>query len=556
MHAPPPPPPPPPTRPPTRPPARPPSPGVYVNNFDHGLNRKSGFPVFSTLVEANHVQKKEELLSSHMLTDEEKREIHRMSKDPMIQMKIIQSIAPSIYGHEDIKTAIALSMFGGQGKDVEGKHRIRGDINVLLLGDPGTAKSQFLKYIEKTAPRAVYTTGQGASAVGLTAGVHKDPVTREWTLEGGALVLADRGVCLIDEFDKMGDGDRTSIHEAMEQQSISISKAGIITSLQARCAVVAAANPVKGRYDSSLSFEDNVDLTQPILSRFDCICVVKDSVDVVKDERLAEFVVKSHRDTHPDAQDDAAAETNAKAEQATAIDQTLLRKYLMHARHSCKPVLQDIDQNKLVQVYTELRQEANNGGVVVAVRHIESMIRMAEASARMHLRNHVSTDDVDLAISVLLNSVIKSQKYAIARSMEKKFYRYLTQKKDAHQLLEFTLRKLFQHAAHNVYARRRTEGEEASEGGAQVIEVETDEFVGRARDMAIHDLSTFYDSPQFGSYRHAKSAEGRDVIVRAEDEARAKARHAAAQDAAAAAQEAEQQAGAQDAAAAAQSVGA
>ena len=158
----------------------------------------------------------------------------------------------------------------------------------------------------------------------------------------------------------------------MEQQSISISKAGIITSLQARCAVVAAANPVKGRYDSSLSFEDNVDLTQPILSRFDCICVVKDSVDVVKDERLAEFVVKSHRDTHPDAQEDAAAETNAQAEQATAIDQTLLRKYLMHARHSCRPVLQDIDQNKLVQVYTELRQEANNGGVVVAVRHIES----------------------------------------------------------------------------------------------------------------------------------------------------------------------------------------
>jgi len=204
--------------------------------------------------------------------------------------------------------------------------------------------------------------------------------------------------------------------------------------------------------------------------------VVKDSVDVVKDERLAEFVVKSHRDTHPDAQEDAAAETNAQAEQATAIDQTLLRKYLMHARHSCRPVLQDIDQNKLVQVYTELRQEANNGGVVVAVRHIESMIRMAEASARMHLRNHVSTDDVDLAISVLLNSVIKSQKYAIARSMEKKFYRYLTQKKDAHQLLEFTLRKLFQHAAHNVYARRSTEAGEPAEEAAQFIEVETDEL--------------------------------------------------------------------------------
>ena len=138
-------------------------------------------------------------------------------------------------------------MFGGESKDVGGKHKIRGDINMLLLGDPGTAKSQFLKYIEKLYHRVVYTTGKGASAVGLTAGVHKDPITGEWTLEGGALVLADKGICLIDEFDKMNEQDRTSIHEAMEQQSISISKAGIVTSLQARCSVIAAANPLKGR---------------------------------------------------------------------------------------------------------------------------------------------------------------------------------------------------------------------------------------------------------------------------------------------------------------------
>ncbi len=161
-----------------------------------------------------------------------------------------------------------MSLFGGVSKDIGKKHRIRGDINVLLLGDPGVAKSQFLKYCEKTAHRAVYSTGQGASAVGLTASVKKDPLTREWTLEGGALVLADNGLCLIDEFDKMSDKDRTSIHEAMEQQSISISKAGIVTTLQARCAVIAAANPLKGKYDSSVSFARNVDLTEPILSRF------------------------------------------------------------------------------------------------------------------------------------------------------------------------------------------------------------------------------------------------------------------------------------------------
>ena len=181
--------------------------------------------------------------------------------------RIVKSIAPSIYGHENIKTGIALALFGGVEKAPSHSHRLRGDINVLLLGDPGTAKSQFLKYVEKTASRAVYTTGKGASAVGLTAAVHKDPITREWTLEGGALVLADKGVCLIDEFDKMNDQDRVSIHEAMEQQSISISKAGIVTQLQARCSVLAAANPVNGRYDPSKTFADNVELTDPILSR-------------------------------------------------------------------------------------------------------------------------------------------------------------------------------------------------------------------------------------------------------------------------------------------------
>lgn len=171
---------------------------------------------------------------------------------------------------------------------------------MLLLGDPGTAKSQFLKYVEQVFPRVVYTTGKGASAVGLTAGVHRDPVSQEWTLEAGALVLADKGVCLIDEFDKMNDQDRTSIHEAMEQQSISISKAGIITSLQARCSVIAAANPIKGNYQPSQSFNDNVDLTDPILSRFDLLAVVRDEVDEGYDDALATFVINSHIKNHPD----------------------------------------------------------------------------------------------------------------------------------------------------------------------------------------------------------------------------------------------------------------
>src|SRR5271168_2710534 len=236
------------------------------------------------------------------LSEDDERKIKALSREPNIAKRICESIAPSIYGHEDIKTAVALSLFGGVAKVAQGRHAIRGDINVLLLGDPGTAKSQILKYVEKTAHRAVFTTGQGASAVGLTASVHKDPVTSEWTLEGGALVLADKGTCLIDEFDKMNDQDRTSIHEAMEQQSISISKAGIVTSLQARCSITAAANPIGGRYNATVPFSQNVELTEPILSRFDILCVVRDTVDPSEDERLARFVVNSHGRSHPASQ--------------------------------------------------------------------------------------------------------------------------------------------------------------------------------------------------------------------------------------------------------------
>lgn len=186
--------------------------GIYKNTFDISLNTKHGFPVFTTLIEANHIAKKDEMYSTLGLTEEDIKKIQELSKDARIRQRIIKSIAPSIYGHDDIKTALALAMFGGVFKNPQGKHRLRGDINVLLLGDPGTAKSQFLKYVEKTSNRAIYTTGQGASAVGLTAAVHKDTVTREWTLEGGALVMADKGVCLIDEFDKMNDQDRYYIY--------------------------------------------------------------------------------------------------------------------------------------------------------------------------------------------------------------------------------------------------------------------------------------------------------------------------------------------------------
>ena len=363
--------------------------GIYRNNYDAALNNKNGFPVFATIIEANSVVKSHDQLAGFRLSETDEQQIRQLAKDPNIVEKIISSIAPSIYGHTDIKTAVALSLFGGVSKEAAGRHAIRGDINVLLLGDPGTAKSQVLKFVEKTAHRAVFATGQGASAVGLTASVRRDPMTSEWTLEGGALVLADKGTCLIDEFDKMNDQDRTSIHEAMEQQTISISKAGIVTTLQARCAIVAAANPIGGRYNSTIPFSQNVELTEPILSRFDILCVVRDTVDPSEDERLAKFVVSSHGRAHPlvnSAYDPSAvkkdqngAESNAQQEgmrnkknnqdsmdmdsqEASSeqgdISQELLRKYILYAREKCKPKLYQIDQDKVARLFADMRKES------------------------------------------------------------------------------------------------------------------------------------------------------------------------------------------------------
>jgi DNA replication licensing factor MCM2 len=352
--------------------------GIYRNNYDAQLNNRNGFPVFATILEANNVVKSHDQLAGFRLTEEDEHEIRKLSKDPQIVDKIINSIAPSIYGHTDIKTAVALSLFGGVAKTTKGAHHIRGDINVLLLGDPGTAKSQVLKYVEKTAHRAVFATGQGASAVGLTASVRRDPLTSEWTLEGGALVLADKGTCLIDEFDKMNDQDRTSIHEAMEQQTISISKAGIVTTLQARCGIIAAANPIGGRYNSTIPFSANVELTEPILSRFDILCVVRDTVEPSEDERLARFIVGSHSRSHPvnsqgqtqggesmdveydetQQRDNQTQITDANRKKEGEIPQELLRKYILYARERCSPKLYHMDEDKVARLFADMRKES------------------------------------------------------------------------------------------------------------------------------------------------------------------------------------------------------
>ncbi|ODQ48204.1 hypothetical protein PICMEDRAFT_16015 [Pichia membranifaciens NRRL Y-2026] len=439
--------------------------GIYKNSYDGILNAKNGFPVFATVIETNSIKRREggsddtDSSSAYQISLEDEKTFRSMSNQPDIIEKIISSMAPSIYGHKYIKTAVACALFGGVPKDVNGKHSIRGDINVLLLGDPGTAKSQILKYVEKTAYRAVFSTGQGASAVGLTASVRKDPVTKEWTLEGGALVLADKGVCMIDEFDKMNDQDRTSIHEAMEQQSISISKAGIVTTLQARCSVIAAANPIGGRYNSTVDLQRNVNLTEPILSRFDVICVVRDLCNPENDERLATFVVDSHMRSYPDDGDEDDLDEGSDAEnikedgesddemneemmrerrkkrqekikrakesEISPIPQDVLVKYLYYARSRIQPKLNQMDMDKVSRVYSDLRKESNTtGSFPITVRHLESILRIAESFAKMRLSPYVSSSDLDRAIKVVVDSFIGAQKISIRRQLQRSFMKY------------------------------------------------------------------------------------------------------------------------------------
>ncbi|KAM6946629.1 DNA replication licensing factor MCM2 isoform 2-T2 [Lycodopsis pacificus] len=481
--------------------------GVYHNNYDGSLNMANGFPVFATVILANHITRRDQGVAVAELTDEDVKAIVALSKDERIGERIFASMAPSIYGHEDIKRGLALALFGGEPKNPGGKHKVRGDINVLLCGDPGTAKSQFLKYVEKVSSRAVFTTGQGASAVGLTAYVQRHPVSREWTLEAGALVLADRGVCLIDEFDKMNDADRTSIHEAMEQQSISISKAGIVTSLQARCTIIAASNPIGGRYDPSLTFSDNVDLTEPIVSRFDVLCVVRDTVDPVQDEMLARFVVGSHIKHHPSNKEGGVALEEVilrNTSDVPPIPQDLLRKYIIYAKEKIHPKLNQMDQDKVAHIYSDLRKESMaTGSIPITVRHIESMIRMAEAHAKMHLRDYVLEDDVNMAIRVMLESFIDTQKFSVMRSMRKTFSRYLAFRRDNNELLLFILKQL---VSEQVSYQRNRYGVQND-----TIEVVEKDLQDKARQINIHNLTSFYDSDLFRSNKF--SHDGKKKLI-------------------------------------------
>ncbi|EGD74841.1 minichromosome maintenance complex component 5 [Salpingoeca rosetta] len=329
--------------------------------------------------------------------------IRAMAHEHDVYDRIVRNVAPSIFGSDDIKKATACLLFGGSTKVLPDGMRLRGDINVLLLGDPGTAKSQMLKFAEQVAPIGVYTSGKGSSAAGLTASVIRDAASREFYLEGGAMVLADGGVVCIDEFDKMREGDRVAIHEAMEQQTISIAKAGITTTLNSRASVLAAANSVFGRWDDTKEADENIEFQSTILSRFDLIFVVKDEHNRERDEHLARHVMGVH--------------LNAEDPQAEGeMDVAFLKKYIQYCRMNCGPRLSPPALEKLKNHFVQIRSEAHRQyvetgkrpAIPITVRQLEALVRISESLAKMKLAPFVSEADVDEAIRLFKVSTMSA----------------------------------------------------------------------------------------------------------------------------------------------------
>jgi len=319
--------------------------------------------------------------------------IRELGAQPDCYARLVKSLAPSIWELDDVKKGILCQLFGGTNKEMaagSGKG-FRGELNVLLVGDPGTSKSQLLTFVNKLAPRGIYTSGRGSSAVGLTAYVSRDPETRETVLESGALVLSDRGVCCIDEFDKMSDSARSMLHEVMEQQTVSIAKAGIIATLNARTSVLASANPVGSRYNPRMSVVENIQLPPTLLSRFDLIYLVLDKANPTTDRRLARHLVSLHYETPP-----------ARAQ--GVVEAALLTDYISYARAHVHPALSDEAAEALVEGYVEMRRIGNGTGkrvITATPRQLESLIRLSEALARMRLADTVGAEEVAEALRLV-----------------------------------------------------------------------------------------------------------------------------------------------------------
>jgi replicative DNA helicase Mcm len=387
---------------------------VIVNGVLKSYQRSNPQQGKSTYFDLFHkgisVEMKDQEFEEIDISPEDEEMILKMSRDPEIYENIKNSIAPSIYGYEDVKEALGLQLVSGFEKHLPDGARIRGDIHILLVGDPGIAKSQLLRYMIKISPRGIYTSGKSSTSAGLTATAVKDELgDGRWTIEAGALVLADKGIAAIDEMDKMNNEDKSALHEAMEQQTISVAKAGVMATLKSRCSLLAAANPKLGRFDKYEPIAPQINLTPALMSRFDLIFVLTDDPDTKRDSAIAQHILKSNyagelstqKAWNPDiSQEDI---DNALTVIMPAIEPEVLRKYVAYARKNIFPTLTEEAKEYFLKYYVGLRTQGqdSNKPVPVTARQLEALIRLGEASARLRLSDKVTLADAQRVVKIL-----------------------------------------------------------------------------------------------------------------------------------------------------------
>ncbi|NIB98008.1 minichromosome maintenance protein MCM [Halobacterium sp. R2-5] len=384
--------------------------GVLRLDQSEGSNES---PVFDLYMEGSAVVIEDEEFEEMNITEEDKQQIVEISNRENIYEQMVDSMAPSIYGHRQAKLAMILQLFSGVTKHLPDESRIRGDLHMLLIGDPGTGKSALISYVQNIAPRSVYTSGKGSSSAGLTAAAVRDDFGdgQQWTLEAGALVLADQGVAAVDELDKMAADDRSAMHEALEQQKISISKAGINATLKARCSLLGAANPKYGRFDQYEPIGEQIDLEPALISRFDLIFTVTDEPDPEEDAQLAQHILQTNYAGELNTQQEQLANSNHTEEEvdaetgtvAPAIEASLLRKYIAYSRRNCYPTMTDEARDAIEEFYVDLRAEGQgeDSPVPVTARQLEALVRLAEASARVRLSDTVEQEDAERVIEIV-----------------------------------------------------------------------------------------------------------------------------------------------------------
>jgi replicative DNA helicase Mcm len=387
---------------------------VVINGILRSLQRITAagkFTLFDIYLECNSLEISEKEFEEVTISEEDEKAILALSRDPQLTHKIIQSIAPTIYGNEDVKEAIALQLFGGIPKEMPDGSHLRGDIHMMLVGDPGIAKSQLLRYVVTLSPRGIYTSGKSSTSAGLTATAVKDEFgDGRWTLEAGALVLADMGIAAVDEMDKMRPEDRSALHEAMEQQTISVAKAGITATLKSRCALLGAANPKLGRFDQYTPISEQINMPASLLSRFDLVFVMQDLPDQRRDEAIADHILKVHhvgelivqhrKQPIPGVDDEFIARELAPV--TPDIDPVMMRKYVAYAKRTCYPILSDDAKKALITYYLRLRGLADtNKPVPVTARQLEALVRLGEASARIRLSPTIDGEDAERVIHIV-----------------------------------------------------------------------------------------------------------------------------------------------------------